>query len=95
MRATDIERLVAVGRPTIAPDGSFVVFASSRPDITANTYVGQLWRVDLLGGAPRRISRGTADRSPQLSPDGTRVAFVRADSKDRPQIFVMQATGES
>ncbi len=93
MRATDIERLVAVGRPTIAPDGSFVVFASSRPDITANTYVGQLWRVDLLGGAPRRISRGTADRSPQLSPDGTRVAFVRADSKDRPQIFVMQATG--
>ena len=36
MRAVDISHLVSVGRPTIAPDGSFAVFATSRPDLAAN-----------------------------------------------------------
>ena len=47
MRAADIEQLVSVGRPDIASDGSFAVFATSRPDLTANRAVGQVWRVDL------------------------------------------------
>ena len=52
MRAVDIEKLVSVGRPRIAPDGSFAVFATSRPDLAANRAVGQLWRVDLPAGSP-------------------------------------------
>lgn len=93
MRAVDIEKLVSVGRPTIAPDGSFAVFATSRPDIAANRNVGQLWRVDLPGGVPRRITRGVADRAPQVSPDGTRIAFVRGDADGKAQVFVMDAAG--
>jgi len=93
VRATDIEKLVSVGRPTIAPDGSFAIFATSRPDLTANRGVGQLWRVDLPDGAPRRMTRGTADAAPELSPDGTRVAFLRGDAKGRSQIFVVDAGG--
>lgn len=93
MRAADIEKLISVGRPTIAPDGSFAVFATSRPDLAANRSVGQLWRVDLPGGAPRRITRGVADRSPRVSPDGTRIAFLRADADGAAQIFVMDAAG--
>ena len=50
MRANDIEKLVSVGRPAIAPDASFAVFATSRPDLAANKAVGQLWRIDLPGG---------------------------------------------
>lgn len=93
MRATDIEKLVSVGRPTIAPDGSFAVFATSRPDIAANRNVGQLWRVDLPAGEPRRITRGVADRQPRLSPDGSRLAFLRGDAKDKTQVFVVAAAG--
>jgi dipeptidyl aminopeptidase/acylaminoacyl peptidase len=93
VRAHDIDKLVSVGRPAIAPDGSFAVFATSRPDPEANRAVGQLWRVDLPGGAPRRISRGTADAAPRLAPDGTRIGFLRADAKDKPQLFVMDAGG--
>jgi len=93
VRAVDIEKLVAVGRPTIAPDGSFAVFATSRPDIAANRNVGQLWRVELDGGALRRVTRGIADRQPALSPDGSLVAFVRADATGAGQIFVVRATG--
>lgn len=93
MRAQDIETLVSVGRPAIATDGSFAVFASSRPDIAANRAVGQLWRVDLPDGAPRRLTRGVADGSPKLSPDDSRIAFVRADAKGKPQVHVVAAGG--
>ena len=93
MRAEDIDKLVSVGRPDIAPDGSFAVFATSRPDLVANRGVGQVWRVDLPDGAPRRLTRGTADASPRLSPDGTRLAFVRADAKGKPQVHVVSAAG--
>lgn len=93
MRAQDIETLTSVGRPTIAPDGSFAVFATSRPDVTANRNVGQLWRAELPAGPARRITRGTADAAPQISPEGAAVAFLRADGKDKPQLFVMAAGG--
>ncbi|MBN9169424.1 MAG: PD40 domain-containing protein, partial [Microbacterium sp.] len=93
MRARDIETLVSVGRPTIAPDGGFAVFAASRPDITANRAVGQLWRVDLPDGTPRRLTRGTADAAPIVSPDGSRIAFVRGDAKGKGQVFVVDAQG--
>jgi len=93
VRATDIETLIAVSRPDIAPDGSFAVFATSRPDIVANRGVGQVWRVDLPEGAPRRLTRGTADGAPRLSPDGTRLAFVRGDAKGKPQVHVVPAAG--
>ncbi|WP_137843644.1 S9 family peptidase [Microbacterium sp. 2FI] len=93
MRAGDIDTLVSVGRPDIAPDASFAVFATSRPDLVANRAVGQVWRVDLPDGTPRRLTRGTADAAPRLSPDGARIAFLRGDAKKRPQIFVVDATG--
>ncbi|MET0862665.1 MAG: S9 family peptidase, partial [Microbacterium sp.] len=75
------------------PDGSFAVFATSRPDLAANRAVGQVWRVDLPGGTPRRLTRGTADSAPRLSPDASRIAFVRGDAKDKGQIHVVDAGG--
>ncbi|MDR6166442.1 dipeptidyl aminopeptidase/acylaminoacyl peptidase [Microbacterium paludicola] len=93
MRPTDIEALIAVGRPTVAPDGSFAVFATSRPDISANRNVGQLWRIELPSGEAHRLTRGVADSSPRLSPDGRRVAFVRGDAVGKPQIHVIAASG--
>ncbi|MFC8683004.1 S9 family peptidase [Microbacterium ureisolvens] len=93
MRAHDIETLVSVGRPEVAPDGSFAVFATSRPDIAANRGVGQVWRVELPDGTPRRLTRGTADSSPKLSPDGSRIAFLRGDAKGKPQVHVVAAGG--
>lgn len=93
MRPEQIESLVSVGRPSIAADGSVAVFASSRPDVVANRNVGQLWRVELPSGAPRRLTRGVADSAPQLSPDAETIAFLRADGAGKPQIHVIAAAG--
>ncbi len=93
MRADDIEKLVSVGRPTIARDGSFAVFATSRPSVVANRDVGRLHRVELDARTVRPLTRGVADSAPQLSPDDTRIAFLRGDAKDKPQIWVVEAGG--
>lgn len=93
MGPTDIETLISVGRPTVASDGSFAVFATSRPDISADRNVGQLWRIELPSGARRRLTRGVADTAPQLSPDGRHVAFLRGDADGKAQIHVIEASG--
>jgi dipeptidyl aminopeptidase/acylaminoacyl peptidase len=93
VRAHDIEKLVSVGRPTISRDGSFAVFATSRPSIEANRDIGRLFRTDLETGAVRPLTRGVADSSPRLSPDDTRIGFVRGDAKDKPQLWVVEAAG--
>ncbi len=93
MRPTDIETLIGVGRPAIAASGAFAVFATSRPDLAADRAVGQLWRVELPDGSPRRLTRGVADRAPHLSPDDATIAFLRADDKGRAQVFVVASSG--
>ena len=93
MRPTDIQTLIGVGRPAIAATGAFAVFATSRPDLEADRAVGQLWRVDLPDGSPRRITRGVADRGPRLSPDDSTIAFLRPDDRGRAQVFVVAEHG--
>jgi dipeptidyl aminopeptidase/acylaminoacyl peptidase len=93
VRAHDIEKLVSVGRPTLARDGSFAIFATSHPSIEANRNVGRLYRAELDTRTVRPLTRGAADGAPRLSPDDTRVAFLRGDAKDKPQVWVVEATG--
>ena len=96
MKPTDIELLISLSRPSLAPDGSFAVYASARPDLQADRAVGQLWRIELAAGgdsSPRRLTRGVTDTVPQLSPDGTTVAFLRPDAHGRRQLHLLDARG--
>ncbi|HEU4849551.1 MAG TPA: S9 family peptidase [Terrimesophilobacter sp.] len=94
MKATDLPLLTSVSRPTIHPDGTWAVFATSTPNLDADAYVGQLWRVPLNGStAPRRMTRGFSDSAPRFSPDGARIAFLRSDGESPAQLQVMEAEG--
>ncbi len=93
MRAEDIERLVSLSRPAVDPRGEWAIVATSRPSLRANRTVGQLWKVSLQDGARRRLTRGTEDRAPQLTPDGSSVLFVRPDAAGKPQVWAMRVDG--
>lgn len=94
MKASDLPLLTSVSRPSIHPDGTLAVFATSSPNLDADAYVGQLWSVPVDGSsAPRRITRGFSDSSPRISPDGSRIGFLRTDGENPAQLHVIDAAG--
>lgn len=63
------------GKPTISPDGRWVVFQA------VTDGVPMIWRVPLDGGTPEMV----IDREsflPEVSPDGQRIAFYCRDPQD-------------
>jgi dipeptidyl aminopeptidase/acylaminoacyl peptidase len=77
--------------PTISPDGGRIVYVLRSIDREKDEYVHSLWRVD-RDGSPRRLTQGRADTSPRYSPDGTTIAFLRAQDGPR-QLWLLPAAG--
>jgi dipeptidyl aminopeptidase/acylaminoacyl peptidase len=107
MRPEDLDLLRACASPAVTPDGRTAIVSVLRPDTATDEYVGSLWRVrlgghDTSGGHEQdedaathveRLTRGHRDTSPQISPDGRWVAFVRAERKGKPQLHVVPVAG--
>ncbi|MGH1565763.1 serine hydrolase [Mumia sp. DW29H23] len=74
----DLYDLVLPEQPALSPDGSTVAYVLRTTDRDADRDCRSLWVVPASGGSPRRLTRGTSDSSPVWSPDGSRVAFLRA-----------------
>src|SRR5215813_10030765 len=79
---TDIYSFQWVANPKISPDGSRIVYTHVVVNSKHEGYETALWIVPFSGGAPRQLTAGPHDSSPQWSPDGKMLAFVRASEKD-------------
>jgi Tol biopolymer transport system component/class 3 adenylate cyclase len=70
-------------------DGRAIVFTDS---LSGGDETSRIRELDLETGATRDLvpppPRGMGDRAPAMSPDGTRVAFVRYDTPERGDVFV-------
>src|SRR5919198_5949744 len=62
----------------ISPDGGQVVYALRSVDREGDADRSALWLVSIDGGEPAQLTRGGADSAPAWSPDGERIAFLRA-----------------
>ncbi|MFT4109664.1 S9 family peptidase [Propionicimonas sp.] len=94
MRAEHLPLLNSPSAPAVHPDGTHAVVSVVRPDLDADAYVGQLWRVALTGDRdPLRITRGFRDTSPKFSPDGRILGFLRAGPDGPPQVALVPAGG--
>ena len=92
LRISDMATIAVPEQPAIAPDGGRIVYVLRTQDVEADRAVTALWRVNTAGGAPARLTTGTADSMPAWSPDGTRIAFLRA--QDGPaQLWLLPADG--
>ncbi|MEV8215381.1 S9 family peptidase [Leifsonia sp. NPDC077715] len=94
MKPADLDLLVGVSTPTVHPGGGRAVVSVMHPSLSADATVGQLWTIPLGGhAAPKLLTRGFRDTAPRFSPDGRLLAFLRAEPKRPPQLFVVDAAG--
>jgi len=93
LRIDDLYRIAMPQEPTAAPDGSAVVYALRQADRESDRDVVTLWRVGTDGTAAHRLTAGPADSGPVYSPDGTRIAFLRATDGSAPQLWLLPAAG--
>ena len=91
-RIDDLTTFAVPEQPALAPDGSQIVYVLSTIDAEADKTVRSLWRVGATAGEPVQLTRGQADSAPAWSPDGTRIAFLRAEDGP-PQVWLLPAAG--
>jgi dipeptidyl aminopeptidase/acylaminoacyl peptidase len=91
---TDMFKFVWTADPQISPDGKQVVYVRVTVNEKKEGYDTALWIAPADGSEPPRpFTSGPRDRSPRWSPDGTRLAFVRAPEKGDAQIQLISTRG--
>ena len=95
--APDLYSFHWLADPQISPDGSAIIYTYVSVTPKHDGYESSLWIVATSGGAPRQITAGSHDSGARWSPDGRRIAFLRATEKDgKPepaQIFILRMDG--
>ncbi len=88
----DLADVAVPEQPAISPDGREIAYVLRTVDEEQDRISRALWLVDAADGAPRALTRGHGDSSPAWSPDGSRLAFLRAT--DGPaQLWLLPTAG--
>ena len=73
----DLYRFRVATDPRLSPDGSRIVFTLQTVAPSKDGYRQALWAVDVDGGEPRQLTRGSKhDHAARFSPDGRTIAFL-------------------
>jgi eukaryotic-like serine/threonine-protein kinase len=76
---------------SVSPDGNYAYYVAAT---RAEPNVGHVYQLPLLGGTPRRVAEDTEYRY-DVSPDGTRIAFVRFSAITRESRLTVAAVDGS
>ena len=72
----DLRSMHRVSAPAISPDGKWVAYSVTTPDLDANRNASNIWMVPAAGGASMQLTQSGHDSSPAWSPDSKTLAFI-------------------
>jgi dipeptidyl aminopeptidase/acylaminoacyl peptidase len=88
----DLISMHRVGDPQISPDGLWIAYTVTTPDLNANRMASDIWIVPSAGGDARQLTQSDRDERPRWSPDGKAIFFL--SSRDgTPEIFSIPSEG--
>ncbi|MDQ6827985.1 MAG: S9 family peptidase [Gemmatimonadota bacterium] len=89
----DVMAIRAVSDPQVSPDGRWIAYVVTTPDMKEDVMDSDIWMVAVSGGTPMRLtSNKKADTQPRWSPDSKRLAFV-STRDERAQIWTINPFG--
>ncbi|HET7151961.1 MAG TPA: S9 family peptidase [Candidatus Acidoferrum sp.] len=88
----DMIKMHRVNDPQISPDGKWVAYAISTPDIDANRNASNIWLVPTAGGPASQLTQSGHDSSPVWSPNGKAIAFLSSRGGDS-QVYLLSLEG--
>lgn len=86
----DLYNFALPEQPAAGPDGR-IAYVLRTTDRANDRDLRALWTV-VPGSEPRRLTQGTADSAPAWSPNGDRIAFLRAGD-DAAQVWILPSVG--
>jgi Tol biopolymer transport system component len=88
----ELIKMHRIGEPQVSPDGKWVAYTVSTPDMDANRGASNIWIVATTGGAELQLTQSGHDSSPVWSPDGKTLAFLSSRSGDS-QVYLLSMDG--
>ena len=90
----DLAAIHRIGAPRVSPDGKWIAYDSSTPDLAANSSRSAVFLMPSTGGAPKQITEGKKqDSSPAWSPDGKTIAYVSNRDSAAHQVYLYDVAG--
>jgi dipeptidyl aminopeptidase/acylaminoacyl peptidase len=88
----DLIKLHRISSPEVSPDGKWVAYGISTPDMEANRGVSNIWIVSTSGGDAIQLTQSGKDSAPSWSPDGKTLAFL-SGRDGTSQVYVISLEG--
>ncbi len=96
LKVEDVQQLRTVADPQVSPDGKWVAYTLSTPDLITDKSDTDVWMTSWDGATQVRVTSGKEPESdPRWSPDGKWLSFLssRADKEKGTQVWLLPRVG--